>query len=82
VPDILERTRSEVEMHAIQTSGNCVRNVRPPTIWQASPLMSSRIRGRAANSSANGRRCHPEFTYLPRKFKIAVTGAPADRAAS
>ena len=44
--------------------------------------MSWRIRAPGANSSVNGRPSIPEFTYLPRKFKIAVTGAAQDRAAS
>ena len=44
--------------------------------------MRSRIRVPGASTSASGRRCIPEFSYLPRKFKIAVTGSPQDRAAS
>ena len=80
VPDILAEL-AEVEMHAIQTSGNCIRNVT-----------SDHLAGIAAEELEDPRpwceiirqwsTFHPEFTYLPRKFKIAVTGAPQDRAAS
>jgi sulfite reductase (NADPH) hemoprotein beta-component len=80
VPDILAELTS-VQMHAIQTSGNCVRNVTadhmagiaPDEIDDPRPYCEL-IRQWAA--------LHPEFTYLPRKFKIAVTGSPEDRAAS
>jgi sulfite reductase (NADPH) hemoprotein beta-component len=78
VPDILDHL-ADVEMHAIQTSGNCIRNVT------ADPYA-----GVAADEIADPRpTCellrqwssnHPEFSFLPRKFKIAVTGAQADRA--
>ncbi len=54
----------------------------PQIISLASRRTSWRIRGRTARSSASGPHCIREFTYLPRKFKIAVTGSPADRAAS
>lgn len=80
VPDILAELAT-VQMHAIQTSGNCVRNVT-----------ADHLAGVAADELDDPRpyceiirqwaTLHPEFTYLPRKFKIAVTGAPADRAAS
>ena len=80
VPDILADLAS-VQMHAIQTSGNCVRNVT-----------SDHLAGVAADEIEDPRpycellrqwsTFHPEFTYLPRKFKIAVSGAPADRAAT
>ena len=53
----------------------------PPIIGRAPPPTSSPIPGRWRSCCANGRRLHPEFSYLPRKFKIAVTGAPNDRAA-
>ena len=69
-----------VEMHAIQTSGNCIRNVT-----------ADHFAGAAADEVADPRpyaeilrqwsSVHPEFSYLPRKFKIAVTGAERDRAA-
>jgi sulfite reductase (NADPH) hemoprotein beta-component len=80
VPDILADLAT-VQMHAIQTSGNCVRNVT-----------SDHLAGVAADEIEDPRpycellrqwsSFHPEFTYLPRKFKIAVSGAPADRAAT
>ncbi len=79
VPDILEHLAA-VEMHAIQTSGNCIRNVtadhfagvaadeiEDPRIWSEIIRQWSTL--------------HPEFAFLPRKFKIALTGAPHDRAA-
>ena len=69
-----------LEMHAIQTSGNCIRNVT-----------TDQFAGAAADEIADPRpyaeilrqwsSVHPEFSFLPRKFKIAVTGAPHDRAA-
>jgi sulfite reductase (NADPH) hemoprotein beta-component len=78
-PDILDHL-AEVEMHAIQTSGNCIRNVTADH-WA----------GVAADEIEDPRpwcelirqwsTLHPEFSYLPRKFKIAVSGAEADRAA-
>jgi sulfite reductase (NADPH) hemoprotein beta-component len=80
VPEILEHLAS-VQMHAIQTSGNCVRNVT-----------ADHMAGIAKDEVDDPRpyceiirqwaTLHPEFTYLPRKFKIAVTGSPEDRAAS
>ena len=80
VPDILADLAS-VEMHAIQTSGNCIRNttadhfagIAPDEIDDPRPYCEI-IRQWST--------LHPEFSYLPRKFKIAVTGSPADRAAS
>jgi len=71
---------ASVEMHALQTSGNCIRNttadqwagvaideIEDPRIWCEIIRQWSSL--------------HPEFTFLPRKFKIAVTGSPNDRAA-
>lgn len=79
MPAILTDLAS-VEMHAIQTSGNCIRNVT-----------ADHFAGAAADEVADPRpyaeilrqwsSVHPEFSYLPRKFKIAVTGAERDRAA-
>ena len=79
IPAILDDLAS-VEMHALQTSGNCIRNVT-----------ADHFAGAAANEVADPRpyaeilrqwsSVHPEFSYLPRKFKIAVTGAERDRAA-
>ncbi len=78
VPDILDAL-ADVEMHAIQTSGNCVRNVT-----------ADHFAGAAADEVADPRPTaellrqwstdHPEFAFLPRKFKIAVSGSPVDRA--
>jgi len=78
-PDILADLAT-VEMHAIQTSGNCIRNVT-----------ADHFAGAAADEAVDPRpyaeilrqwsSVHPEFTFLPRKFKIAVTGAEQDRAA-
>ena len=79
VPDLLEEL-AEVEVTAIQSSGNCVRNIT-----------SDHYAGRARDELADPRvYCellrqytilNPEFSYLPRKFKIALTGSPRDRAA-
>ena len=79
VPDILEDL-AVVEMHAIQTSGNCIRNIS-----------SDQYAGVAQDEIIDPRpyceilrqwsTLHPEFYWLPRKFKIAVTGASNDRAA-
>ncbi|AVA21510.1 MULTISPECIES: nitrite/sulfite reductase [unclassified Rhizobium] len=79
IPDVLADLAS-VEMHAIQTSGNCIRNVT-----------ADHFAGAAADEVADPRpyaeilrqwsSVHPEFSFLPRKFKIAVTGAERDRAA-
>ncbi len=78
-PDILKHL-ADVEVTGIQSSGNCVRNIT-----------SDQYAGRAKDELADPRiYCellrqysflHPEFSYLPRKFKIAVTGSPNDRAA-
>ena len=79
VPAILEELAS-VEMHAIQTSGNCIRNIT-----------TDQFAGAAADEIIDPRpvaeilrqwsSLHPEFTFLPRKFKIAMSGGPNDRAA-
>lgn len=79
VPEILAALAS-VEMHAIQTSGNCIRNVT-----------SDHLAGIATDEIEDPRpyceiirqwsTLHPEFSFLPRKFKISVTGAAEDRAA-
>jgi sulfite reductase (NADPH) hemoprotein beta-component len=78
-PDALDDL-AKVQMHALQTSGNCIRNttadqwagvavdeIEDPRIWCEIIRQWSSL--------------HPEFSFLPRKFKIAVTGAPHDRAA-
>ncbi len=80
VPDILALLAS-VEMHAIQTSGNCIRNVTADHLAGIAPdeLEDPRPWCEYIRQWAT---LHPEFSYLPRKFKIAVTGSPQDRAAS
>jgi sulfite reductase (NADPH) hemoprotein beta-component len=79
VPNILEEL-AEVEMHAIQTSGNCIRNTT-----------TDQYAGVALDETEDPRpwceiirqwsTFHPEFAFLPRKFKIAVCGSESDRAA-
>jgi sulfite reductase (NADPH) hemoprotein beta-component len=80
VPDILAEL-AEVEMHAIQTSGNCIRNTTSDHLAGVTPdeLEDPRPWCEIIRQWST---FHPEFTYLPRKFKIAVTGAAQDRAAS
>ena len=67
-------------MHAIQTSGNCIRNV---TADQYAGVAADEIETRSiyAEIMRQWSTLHPEFSFLPRKFKIAITGAPNDRAA-
>ncbi len=79
VPDILGHL-AEVEMHAIQTSGNCIRNV---TADQWSGVAANEVEDPRpyAELMRQWSSLHPEFSFLPRKFKIAVTGDEADRAA-
>ena len=79
MPDLLEELAT-VQMHAIQTSGNCIRNIT-----------SDPLAGVAADEEVDPRpicewlrqwsTLHPEFRYLPRKFKFAITGSANDRAA-
>jgi sulfite reductase (NADPH) hemoprotein beta-component len=79
IPDILDEL-ADVEMHAIQTSGNCIRNVT-----------ADHFAGAAADEVADPRpyaeiirqwsSLHPEFSFLPRKFKVAVIASEHDRAA-
>ena len=79
VPEILEEL-SKVEMHAIQTSGNCIRNIS-----------ADHLAGLTLEEVEDPRpwceiirkwsTFHPEFSFLPRKFKIAITGCSVDRAA-
>jgi sulfite reductase (NADPH) hemoprotein beta-component len=80
VPDILELLAS-VQMHAIQTSGNCIRNVTADHLAGVAPdeVEDPRPWCEYIRQWAT---LHPEFSFLPRKFKIAVTGSPQDRAAS
>jgi sulfite reductase (NADPH) hemoprotein beta-component len=80
VPDILAELAS-VEMHAIQTSGNSIRNITADHLAGVAPdeIADARPYCEIIRQWAT---LHPEFSYLPRKFKIAITAAPADRAAS
>ena len=79
VPDILAEL-AEVEMHAIQTSGNSFRSVTADHYAGAAAdeIEDPRIYAEAIRQWTS---LHPEFSFLPRKFKIAVTGTPRDRAA-
>ena len=79
IPDLLEELAT-VEMHAIQTSGNCIRNV---TADQYAGAIDNEVEDPRIISEIirQWSTFHPEFTYLPRKFKIAVTGHDNDRAA-
>jgi len=78
-PDLLDELAS-VEMHAIQTSGNCIRNVTTDQFAGATPEEVDDPRP-YAELIRQWSTFHPEFAHLPRKFKIAVTGASKDRAA-
>ncbi len=79
VPTILSEL-AEVEMHAIQTSGNCIRNVTADHFAGAAFDEADDPRP-YAEILRQWSSLHPEFSFLPRKFKIAVTGAAHDRAA-
>jgi len=79
VPDILAEL-AKVEMHAIQTSGNCIRNVTADHFAGAAADEIEDPRS-AAELIRQWSSLHPEFSFLPRKFKIAVAGSPHDRAA-
>jgi len=80
VPDLLADL-AEVEMHAIQTSGNCIRNTTTDQFAGAAPdeLEDSRAYCEIIRQWSS---FHPEFAYLPRKFKIAVCGTADDQAAT
>jgi sulfite reductase (NADPH) hemoprotein beta-component len=79
-PDILADLAS-VEMHAIQTSGNCVRNITSDEFAGVAPdeILDPRPFAEILRQWST---FHPEFAFLPRKFKIAVNGAKEDRAAT
>ncbi len=79
VPNILSDL-ADVEMHAIQTSGNCIRNVTADQYAgvAADEVEDPRIYAEIIRQWST---LHPEFSFLPRKFKIAVVGTPHDRAA-
>ena len=77
-PDILDDL-AKVQMHAIQTSGNCIRNITSDPLagvakdeWIDPRPLCELLRQWSTD--------HPEFAYLPRKFKLAITGAANDRA--
>jgi sulfite reductase (NADPH) hemoprotein beta-component len=78
-PDILDHL-AELEMHSMQTSGNCIRNVTadPYAGATADELDDPRVWAEAIRQWST---LHPEFSFLPRKFKIAVTAAAKDRTA-
>ena len=79
IPDVLAKL-AEVEMHAIQTSGNCIRNTT--TDHFAGAAQDELLDPRAwCEIIRQWSTFHPEFAFLPRKFKIAVTAAEHDRAA-
>ncbi|WP_395371568.1 nitrite/sulfite reductase [Komagataeibacter diospyri] len=79
-PDILEHLAG-VNMHAIQTSGNCIRNVTCDEFAGAAAdeLLDPRIHAEILRQWST---LHPEFSFLPRKFKIAISGSPHDRVAA
>ncbi|GBQ84132.1 nitrite/sulfite reductase [Asaia krungthepensis] len=79
-PEIL-RQLADVDMHAIQTSGNCIRNVTCDQFAGAAAdeLMDPRVHAEILRQWST---LHPEFTFLPRKFKIAISGSPQDRVAA
>ena len=79
VPDILQRL-AEVDMHAIQTSGNCVRNITTEAFAgvAADELLDPRPLAEILRQWST---INPEFLFLPRKFKIAICSAHQDRAA-
>lgn len=78
-PDILADL-AEVDIHAIQTSGNCIRNVTTDQFAGAAAdeIIDPRVYAEILRQWSTD---HPEFLYLPRKFKIALTGSAHDRAA-
>ncbi|MCP4595249.1 nitrite/sulfite reductase [Neptuniibacter sp.] len=80
VPDILAELAS-VQMHAIQTSGNCIRNT---TTDQFAGVIADEIEDPRPYCEIirQWSSLHPEFAYLPRKFKIAISAGPTDRAAT
>jgi sulfite reductase (NADPH) hemoprotein beta-component len=78
-PDLLQAL-ADVEMHAIQTSGNCIRNITTDQFAGAAKdeVADPRIWSEVLRQWST---FHPEFSFLPRKFKIAVNASPQDRAA-
>jgi sulfite reductase (NADPH) hemoprotein beta-component len=80
LPDAMADLAS-VKMHAMQTSGNCIRNITTDQWGGAAPdeIEDARVWGEILRQWST---LHPEFSFLPRKFKIAVTAASHDRAAT
>jgi len=80
MPDILDAL-AQVDLHAIQTSGNCIRNVTadPRAGATAEEVDDPRVWAEVIRQWST---LHPEFSYLPRKFKIAVTASAKDRTAA
>ena len=80
VPEILAKLAT-VQMHAIQTSGNCIRNITTDHFAGIAPdeIVDPFVWCEVIRQWAS---FHPEFAYLPRKFKIAVSGSEQDRAAT
>ena len=80
VPEILAQL-AEVQMHAIQTSGNCVRNITTDQFAGVAPdeVVNPLVWAELLRQWST---FHPEFAFLPRKFKIAISGSPVDRAAT
>ncbi|NML14548.1 nitrite/sulfite reductase [Azohydromonas caseinilytica] len=77
--DVMELL-AEVDMHGIQTSGNCIRNITTDALAGIAP--DEQVDPRPyAEVLRQWSTLHPEFAFLPRKFKIAITGAAEDRAA-
>ncbi len=80
VPDLLAEL-AQVQMHAIQTSGNCIRNITTDHLAGIAPdeVVDPLVWAELLRQWST---LHPEFAWLPRKFKIAISGSPADRAAT
>ncbi len=78
-PDLLAEL-ADVQMHAIQTSGNCIRNITTDHFAGLAPdeVIDPLVWAELLRQWSS---LHPEFAFLPRKFKIAVSGSPRDRAA-
>ncbi len=78
--DVMDRL-AEVDMHGIQTSGNCIRNITSDALAGIAPdeIVDPRPYCEILRQWST---LHPEFAFLPRKFKIAVSGAREDRAAT
>ena len=79
-PDVLQAL-ADIQMHAIQTSGNCIRNISIDQLAGVSPdeIEDPRVISELLRQWST---FHPEFSFLPRKFKIAIGGSRIDRAAT